>query len=225
MILPGTSWNPECITILYMLSRDSASRFYDFLGYRYDWFAGYEARAKKRALECLDLAPGQLVLNVGLGTGKEHVEIQSTISPGGIAVGVDISSKMLATAKARSGAPLCQADGEYLPFAKGTFHRIYCAYVFDLVIQSNILNWLKGLWQVLIPGGLGVLVSLTEGIDRPSRSFISIWKAVYSVSPLACGGCRPLLLSEFTRQAGFKLVKREVVVQLGVPSEIVVVAK
>jgi len=61
-------------------------RFYDRMGARYDWFEMYEGRAKARALEMLHLAPGQVVLNVGVGTGKEHADVQSAILPDGLAI-------------------------------------------------------------------------------------------------------------------------------------------
>ncbi len=51
---------------------------------------------------------------------------------------------------------------------------------------------------------------------------MAAWKMIYKVSPQVCGGCRPVQLGDRVREAGFSRVKREVVVQLGVPSEVVV---
>jgi hypothetical protein len=67
-----------------------------------------------------------------------------------------------------------------------------------------------------------VIVSLTEGVNNPSRLVVALWKAVYALSPIVCGGCRPLELSEIVRRTGFREVEREVLVQLGVPSEVIV---
>jgi hypothetical protein len=39
---------------------------------------------------------------------------------------------------------------------------------------------------------------------------------------VACAGCRPLPLSRLVRAAGFDGLRQQVVVQLGMPSEIVV---
>jgi len=36
----------------------AAQRFYDALASRYDWFSLYEARAKRLAVDCMKLAPG-----------------------------------------------------------------------------------------------------------------------------------------------------------------------
>jgi ubiquinone/menaquinone biosynthesis C-methylase UbiE len=203
------------------MNRSSTRRLYDRLAPFYDSFASYEARAKARALECLDLSPGQQVLNVGLGTGKEHLLIQSAIAPDGIAVGLDLSQGMLRKARQATSAPLCQADGRRLPFAARSCERLFCAYVLDLIPTIEHPGWLGEFRRVLKPGGVMVLLCLTEGVDRPSRALVKVWKAVYELSPLVCGGCRPLQLTGLVEQAGFTQVEREVVVQLSVPSEIV----
>lgn len=202
------------------LSTGAARRFYDFWGAGYDWFSFTEARAKARALELLDLAPGQYVLNAGLGTGKEHLQIQAAIAPDGKAYGVDLSSKMVSVARARTGASLCQADARSLPFTGATFDRLYCAYVLDLIAAVDLPALLSRFRRILKPGGRMILVCLTEGVDLPSRAFVSLWKAAYGLSPAACGGCRPLRLSGLAQHAGFIHIQSEVVVQLGVPSEI-----
>jgi demethylmenaquinone methyltransferase/2-methoxy-6-polyprenyl-1,4-benzoquinol methylase len=203
------------------LSKDSARRFYDFWGERYDWFSFYEARAKQGALEALDLQPGQRLLNVGLGTGKEHLLIQQTIQPGGVAFGLDYSPGMLAVAQERSGTPLCRADGGRLPFAGAAFDRLLCTYVLDLVPLAELPGWLDGFYRVLRPGGRMALLCLTEGVDLPSRAFVRMWKAAYAFSPLSCGGCRPLQLSHLPARLALA-AWRQVIVQLGVPSELLV---
>jgi hypothetical protein len=70
-----------------------------------------------------------------------------------------------------------------------------------------------------------VLVALTEGVDFPSRALVAVWKGLYAISPIACAGCRPLQLAALLEQAGFKQVQREVVVQLAMPSEILLARK
>jgi ubiquinone/menaquinone biosynthesis C-methylase UbiE len=203
-------------------SSSDARRFYDFFGERYDWFSSYEARAKSAAMGCLDLRAGQRVLDVGLGTGKEHRAIQAAVAPQGTAFGLDLSARMLAVAYKRTHSPLCQADGGNLPFARDSFERLYCTYVLDLVAHPDLAVWMGEFRRVLRPGGRLVTVSLTEGVDFPSRAFVKVWKLAYALSPVTCGGCRPLQMSELARQAGFERVERQVVVQLGIPSEVIV---
>jgi ubiquinone/menaquinone biosynthesis C-methylase UbiE len=50
----------------------SIIKFYDVLGEMYDWFSAFEARVKKAAFDWLALSPGENVLNIGIGSGKDH---------------------------------------------------------------------------------------------------------------------------------------------------------
>jgi len=196
-------------------------RFYDRLGRRYDWFSFYEGRAKELARTWLTLRPGLRLLNVGVGTGKEHAQLQEALAPIGFIMGVDLSSVMVSLAKERSQGPHLQADARALPIAAECFDRIYCAYVLDLLPTASLLNVLAGFRRVLKRGGQAVILSLTEGIDLPSRTLVAAWKKIYALNPLACGGCRPLQLVELAEAAGFTILKRQVVVQLAVPSELI----
>ena len=200
---------------------DTARQYYDFWGSRYAWFSFFESRAKLRLLDLLDLSPSMKLLNVGLGTGLEHQEMITRLERAGDAVGLDISRAMLLSAKQRTGAPLCQANGCELPFANATFDRLYAAYVLDLVPASDLLTWLGAFRRVLRPGGKLALGCLTEGVTPASRSLVHIWKLAYRISPLACGGCRPLQLAGLVKEAGFHILLSEVIVQLGVPSQII----
>jgi demethylmenaquinone methyltransferase/2-methoxy-6-polyprenyl-1,4-benzoquinol methylase len=204
------------------ISPEAARRFYDRLGQGHDWAERYEGRAKKLALARLDLSPGQRVLNVGVGTGQEHAQIQSAVTPDGLAFGLDLSPVMLKLTQDRLGVPLCEANAGRLPFTHASFDRLFSTYVLDLISAAQLPSLLTEFHRLLKPGGRLALVSLTEGVTLPSKILVGLWKMAYAVSPVACGGCRPVQLAGLVGQAGFSQVEREVVVQLGIPSEIIV---
>lgn len=207
------------------ISPEAARRFYDRLGQRKDRSERFESKAKARALALLDAAPGQRVLNVGVGTGGEHARLHEAVAPGGVAVGIDISRVMLELTRTRTGTPLCEADARALPFAPAGFDRLFSSYVLDLIPLADVPGVLRDFHRILKPGGRMVLVSMTEGVDVASRVVIAGWRLVYAVNPVACGGCRPLRLSGLVWQAGFEPVAREVVVQSGFPSEVIVATR
>jgi ubiquinone/menaquinone biosynthesis C-methylase UbiE len=208
-----------------ILPTPAAQRFYDRIGSRYDWFEFYEGRAKARAHEVLELSDGLRILSVGVGTGKELGQIITDISPDGIAHGLDISPVMLHLTQERTSAPVCQADARQLPYASYSFDRLYAAYVLDLLPLADIPDLVNDFFRVLKSGGRMVILALTEGVDLPSRAIVAIWKGIFKLSPTMCGGCRPLKLLDIVRAAGFKQVEREIIVQLGVPSEIIIATK
>lgn len=207
------------------ISTSDARRLYNWLGARYDAAERYESRAKARAGRLLGLAPGQRVLHVGVGTGHDQAQLQEAVAPGGIVVGVDISPVMLGLTHTRTGATLIQADARALPVGSASFDRLFSAYLLDLLPSSDLLAQLAEFQRVLRPGGRLALVSLTEGISPASRLMVGAWRRAYRASPLLCGGCRPLQLAVPAHVAGFALIAREVLVQLGVPSEVLVLAR
>jgi demethylmenaquinone methyltransferase/2-methoxy-6-polyprenyl-1,4-benzoquinol methylase len=207
------------------ISAEQARAFYDRLGAGHDRGEWYEGRAKLRGLELLDLERGQRVLNLGVGTGKEHILIQETVGPRGLAVGVDLSPVMLALARERARAPVARADVRRLPFPDGCFDRVYCSYLLDLIGADDLPAVLGELRRVLRPGGRAALVSLTEGVGPLSRAVIGAWKLAYAVDPMLCGGCRPLQLAGLAADAGLPLIEGEVVVQSGMPSEVLAVGR
>jgi ubiquinone/menaquinone biosynthesis C-methylase UbiE len=204
------------------ISRAEARRLYDTIGTRLDRAARYESRARARALAVLAPVSGQRVLQVGVGTGGAQLALDRAVAPGGLAVGVDLSRVMLDLTRRRVAAPSCQGDAIALPFAAHSFDRIFSAYLLDLVPADDLAHALAEFARVLRPTGQLALVSLTEGVDSASRLFVAIWKLRFLLAPRSLGGCRPLRLEHLVMRAGFVIARREVIVQRGFPSEIVV---
>lgn len=95
----------------------------------------------------------------------------------------------------------------------------------DLISLSEIPDNLREFYRVLCSNGQLVVLSLTEGINLTSQAIVGAWKLAYSISPVFWGGCRPMELSNLIRETGFNLEIRVVLVQIGVPSEIILASK
>lgn len=203
------------------LSRRSARRLYERLGSLYDLAACFEAHAKRRALDLLDLQPGSCALDLGAGTGHDVTHLSGFVEPNGLAIALDVAYSMTRIARSRSGTPAVQAAAQELPFARRTFDAVFAAYLFDLLSPREHTAVLRQVRSVLRPGGQVLIVALTEGVGPVSHAFVAVWEWVYARSPWLCGGCRPLQLQGALDRAGFERIQREVVVQLGVPSEVV----
>ncbi|AXE19238.1 methyltransferase type 11 [Runella rosea] len=89
-----------------------------------------EAATREFMIGLMGLKPGQTVLEVGAGTGKDSALIIDQISPGGTAVLSDLSPNMLrlATQKLQPkdvDVHFFLGNGSYLPFADGTFDSVF----------------------------------------------------------------------------------------------------
>jgi ubiquinone/menaquinone biosynthesis C-methylase UbiE len=200
-------------------------RLYDLIGRRHDWAERYEGRAKALALEGLRLAPGQRVLNVGAGTGIEQRAIVRALGRSGPAVAVDVSPVMLRLVRGRTGSPVVLADARRLPFADGAFDRLLCSYVLDLLPEPDLKGTVEEFARVIRAGGLLALVAMSEGTTPGSRLLVGAWKTLYRVSPMLCGGCRPVALAALVGRLDLQLERSESTVQLGVPSQILILRR
>ena len=207
------------------LTTHEAQLFYDRIGRVYQWLDSFEGEVTKRAEGMLALQPGLRVLNLGMGSGKQQIQLDHAIQPGGSVFGLDISFSMLKLARQQTASPVVQADVGVLPYPACSFDRLCAAYLFDLIPLIQLPNVFAECFRLTRPGGRLVLISLTEGINRPSRTLVAIWKFALRISPLACGGCRPVQLTPLVESSGYSLIQREVFVQMALPSEIIAAQK
>ena len=87
-----------------------------------------EVEARRRALDLLDPRPGEIVVEVGAGSGIVSLEVAARVAPGGRVFAVDPSGPLLAHARAAATAAGvghlidCRvADGRQLPFGQAAF--------------------------------------------------------------------------------------------------------
>jgi ubiquinone/menaquinone biosynthesis C-methylase UbiE len=90
--------------------------------------AASEVEARRRALDLVDPRPGEIVIDVGAGSGILSLELAARVAPGGRVFAVDPSAPLLAHAGlAARAAGLghivdCRvADGRELPFGQAAF--------------------------------------------------------------------------------------------------------
>lgn len=199
--------------------------FYDRVGSLYDWAERFEGRAKEIAFDKLNISRGQHVLNVGSGTGIDHRHLARHVGSSGMVVGIDVSKVMLELVSKRTAQPVVQSDARQLPFVDGAFDVLFCSYVLDLIPIADLGATIREFHRVLKPGGRAALVTMTEGVTPVSRALIALWNLLYAVSPVACGGCRPVELTSLVERAGFHNISRVVVVEAGFPSQIVLATR
>jgi ubiquinone/menaquinone biosynthesis C-methylase UbiE len=114
------------------------------------------AAGKARSVELLRVGEGDAVLDVGCGTGEETRALRALVGPGGRAVGVDSSERLLAEARRRAAAAemrpeFVAADAGALPFGADEFDACRC----DRTLQhlEAPAGALAEMMRVVRPGG------------------------------------------------------------------------
>ncbi|MPY94835.1 MAG: ubiquinone/menaquinone biosynthesis methyltransferase [Acidimicrobiia bacterium] len=123
---------------------------------------------RRRLVRDLSLPPGALVLDLACGTGDLCRELAGA---GLVPTGVDLSWGMLA--RARTNAPLVQADILCLPVPDGAVDGISCGFALRNVVDLGA--FLDECARVTRPGGrLGLLE-----VDEPGNPLVRRGHALY----------------------------------------------
>lgn len=111
-------------------------------------------RARRRAIELLNLQPGEKVFIPGVGTGLDF----PLIPPGVQVTGVDITPSMLEKARARANGldvTLGVMNAQKLDFESDTFDAVILNLILSVV--PNGATAFQEAWRVLRPGGRAVV--------------------------------------------------------------------
>ena len=132
---------------------------------------GLDQRWRRRALEKIQVAEGELVVDLACGTGDfcELVEAR-----GARAIGVDFAREMLRQAAKRGlGFPKVQGDGEWLPFRTASVDVVTCGFALrNFVFLEGVLREIA---RIVRPGGRVALVDVGRPQWLPLRAAHSLY--------------------------------------------------
>lgn len=163
-------------------------RVYGSQRHIYDLTRKYFLFGRDRVIEALDAQPGQAVLEIGCGTGRNLHKI-ALAWPGVSLHGLDISAEMLKNARAKLGDDASLGLGDATRFdSRALFGRDG----FDRVVLSFALSMIPD-WQAAIaqaaaalaPGGSLHIVDFGDlgGLPAALRRVLRAWLAHFHVTP------------------------------------------
>lgn len=205
-------------------SRSEARRYYDRLSGIYNWLTASEQSLIRQGVDALAPRPGEMLLEIGCGTGTGLAAIAKGLEQQGRLFGLDFSFKMLK--KAQAGLPqqkgpthLIENCADRIPFPPGTVDGIYCAFTLELFPQDEMTAVLNEIRRVLKPGGRLVVVSLSR---EPHNLMVRLYEWGHRTFPVALD-CRPIPTEQVLKEAGFKPVTMQKFMNWGLPVDIALV--
>lgn len=135
-------------------------------------FSGAAGAMRRRALSLLAKAwrgrdhRGLKIVDIACGSGGFLKDLQAAF-PRARLVGLDLSPTYAAEARARSRAPVVQANAERLPFADASLDAVTCIYLFHELPPRVRPAVAREIARVLKPGGLLAFADSVQPRDEP----------------------------------------------------------
>ena len=190
----------------------------------------FEKGLRQQGLQLLSVASGEVVLEVGVGTGYSLKEIANSVGEKGKAHGIDITPQMLGITRKRiekaglmDRVELYEGDARRMPYQNGKFDAVYMASTLELFDTSDIPVVLSEIKRVLKPKGRLGAASLTKA-GREGSLFIRFYGWLHRKVP-KYANCRPINVEKLIEDAGYQITKTEEFVLLRIAPWRIVVAK
>ena len=195
-------------------TKEQAKKSYDKLSKFYDFLAGpFEGKYRARALEHLNIKKGEVVLEIGFGTGHCLEEIAKRVGEEGKAYGIDLSSGMLEITKKRlkkagllEKVELQCGDAAKLPYEEKKFDAVFMSFtleLFDTPEMPEVLNEIK---RVLKPNGRLGVVSMSK--ENGKSKLLGLYEWAHNKFPKYVD-CRPIYVEQSIKNVGFEIKHKE----------------
>lgn len=174
----------------------------------------FEKGARRKGLELLAVKDGEVVLEIGIGTGFSLKEIASSVGEHGKAHGIDITPEMVRISKHRmeeaglaDRVELYEGDARDMPYEDDKLDAVYMAATLELFDTPNIPRVLHEIKRVLKPTGRLVVVSLSKE-GRENSRFLRLYEWLHQrFSKYA--SCRPIYVEQSLRESGYEVLYAE----------------
>jgi ubiquinone/menaquinone biosynthesis C-methylase UbiE len=211
-------------------SKQEAKASYDRMSRWYDVLSGrFEKRYRDEGLGKLCAREGEVVLEVGFGTGHCILALAQAVGDKGKVYGIDISKGMCNLAQSRAEkAGLSQivrlhcGDATQLPFKANCFDAVFMSFALELFDTSEIPIVLDECRRVLSSDGRICIVAMSK--KTKDGMMVKLYEWFHGKFP-SFVDCRPIFVQKALEGVGFRIQDASEMSMWGLPVEIVLAKK
>ncbi|MFC1563090.1 class I SAM-dependent methyltransferase [candidate division KSB1 bacterium] len=211
-------------------SKEEAKASYDKISKWYNIVAGRcERKYRETGLQMLSAKEGEIILEIGFGTGHCVLALARSVSKSGKIYGIDISEGMCKIAGSRikeagltERVELRYGDAVNLPFESNFFDAIYISFTLELFDTPEIPIVLSECQRVLNSNGRICVVAMSK--EGKSGIMIRLYEWLHKKFPKFID-CRPIFLRKSLHEANFQIINVVELPMWGLLVEIVLVKK
>lgn len=177
----------------------------------------FEKKLREMGLKFLDVQKGDVVLEIGFGTGFTLVELAKVVGETGRVYGVDVTPEMVQLAGERLKkervaikVELSETDAVNMPYEDNMFDAAYMSSVLELFDTPDIPKVLAEIKRVLKPNGKLEAISMSKEGHENSK-FLRFYEWLHRKLP-RYASCRPIYVEDSIRDAGYKILGTDEIV-------------
>jgi ubiquinone/menaquinone biosynthesis C-methylase UbiE len=210
-------------------SKNEAKGLYNKISRWYDVLAGVERKYAYAGLQKLGVDEGEIVLEIGFGTGHCILALAQLVGSSGQVYGIDISEGMFNITQSRimeagltERVELKCGDAANLPFEANFFDATFMSFTLELFDTPEIPIVLHECRRVLRSGGRICVVAMSK--KERDDVVVKLYEWVHRTFPTYVD-CRPIFVQKALEDAGFQILDVTEVSMFGLPGEIALAKK
>lgn len=190
----------------------------------------FEKDIRARSLTLLNIKEGEIILEIGFGTGSTLVEMAKAVGDSGMAYGIDLTPKMVELATNRlyrqkfaDKVELKEGDAREMPYKSQMFDAVYLASTLELFDTPDIPKVLQEIKRVLKSTGRICVVSIPKE-NHENSIILRMYEWFHKTFP-KYASCRPIYVEDSIKDGGYDIIITEELMMDGLFPMKIVVAK
>jgi demethylmenaquinone methyltransferase/2-methoxy-6-polyprenyl-1,4-benzoquinol methylase len=211
-------------------SKEEAKASYNKLSKWYDLLADCsEKKSRETGLKKLDAREGEIILEIGFGTGHCLMALAQSVGSSGKVYGIDISERMqnitlsrIRQAGLEERVELKCGDASKLPFDGNFFDAIFMSFTLELFDTLEIPSFLQECQRALRNGGRICVVAMSK--KGKAGLIIRLYEWLHKNFPKYVD-CRPIFVRKALEDADFQILDVQEMSMWSLPVKVVLAKK